>query len=328
MTIKNTSGEIRIFHHPADTVDKSLWNRQPKRAMAQKMIPYTGNPLDRKSDKRQDPAWVAALHQHPDSLFLPACDGALLFAPDDSGQGLKPAFLSAGQAPGLDGQFVFLGLDGERGLFAYDMPSHSHGPGEFLDLRRAAPLLSQPDLAIAAEAKALTEWHRRNRFCGVCGARTETGMGGHMRHCPHCGADIFPRIDPAVIVLVTHGDACLLGRNAKWEEGRFSTLAGFVEAGEGIEETVRREIFEEAGITVTGMQYFASQPWPYPAALMLGFFAECEKTEIRTDPAEIAEAYWFTRDEARALLDGTHPTRHGPMTTAIAHKLIRHWAGP
>ncbi|MGB8600818.1 MAG: NAD(+) diphosphatase [Rhizomicrobium sp.] len=319
------------------------------------MIPYTGNPLDRKSDKRQDPAWVAAQRNHPDSLFLPMREGTILFAPDGTDNGLKPAFLPVSDYPALKDGSILLGMDAERALFAKELPTdatpgqnshqselhkgapfssttdkaHAAGPdlpGQFVDLRRAAPFLNAADLAIAAEAKALSEWHRRNQFCGSCGHATVIGMGGHQRHCPHCGADIFPRIDPAVIVLVTHKDRCLLARNAKWEEGRFSTLAGFVEAGEGIEETVRREIMEEVGVKVTGVRYFASQPWPYPAALMLGFFADCENTDIHTDPAEIAEACWFTREEARALLEGTHPSRHGPMTTAIAYRLIHQWA--
>lgn len=320
------------------------------------MIPYTGNPLDRKSDKRQDPAWVAAHRSHPDSLFLPMREGTLLFAPAEVGDGLRPAFLPATECPRHQGESILLGLDGGRALFACEIAdgptasderghlaelrqgapfsspadqAHAAGPGlpgQFVDLRRAAPFLSATDLAIAAEAKALSEWHRRNQFCGSCGHATVIGMGGHQRHCPHCGADIFPRIDPAVIVLVTHNGRCLLARNAKWEDGRFSTLAGFVEAGEGIEETVRREIMEEVGVAVTAVRYFASQPWPYPAALMLGFYAECDDAALKLDPQEIAEADWFTRDEARALLEGTHPSRHGPMTTAIAYRLIHNWA--
>lgn len=315
------------------------------------MIPYTGNPLDRKSDLRQNPDWVAAQRGNPNSLFLPLFQGAPLLTPDESG-GLSPAFLPAPHYP-HNGNVIFLGLNGERALFAFEITAPSASPdslltqqhkgapfsgtsdkvhaappdlpGQFVDLRRAAPHMAAEDLAIAAGAKALVEWHNRHPFCSHCGNPTEPAASGHMRHCPACGADSFPRIDPAVIVLVTDGERCALARNAKWEDGRFSTIAGFVEAGEGIEETVVREVQEEIGLHVTDVRYFASQPWPYPAALMLGFFARCDGGTITVDPAEIAEAYWFTRKEARALLDGTLPDRHGPMTTAIAHKLISAW---
>lgn len=315
------------------------------------MIPYTGNPLDRANDHRQNPDWVVAQQQNPTSLFLPFFQGAPLFAPDETG-GLKLALLAAADCQPA-GMVIFLGLTGDRALFACDMavPSGTPDPaaaerhkgapfagtedrglanppdlpGQFVDLRRAAPHLAMADLAIAAEAKALLEWHKRNPFCSHCGNATTPAPSGHMRHCPTCGTDSFPRIDPAVIVLVTDGTRCALARNAKWEDGRFSTIAGFVEAGEGIEETVVREVHEEIGLNVTEVRYFASQPWPYPAALMLGFFACCGGGTIKVDPAEIAEAYWFTREEARALLDGTLPGRHGPMTTAIAHKLITAW---
>jgi NAD+ diphosphatase len=293
------------------------------------MIPFTGNPLNRLSEKRAEESFIAEKLHAGDSLVLPFFQTMPLIDGDPP----APFFLPPGQC-GLTGSdlTVFLGMREGRAVFALDIGEDAAraewltGFGKFLDLRSAAPLLPLPDLTIASQGKGLLEWHARSKFCGRCGAPTSSHDGGNKRVCSRCGVEDFPRTDPAVIMLATHGEHCLLGRNVKWTPDFLSTLAGFVEPGESLEEAVARELHEEAGVIATSVRYFASQPWPFPAALMLGFFAEVESKALTLDPAEIAEALWFTKDEARALLAGTMPGRRGPSTAAIANFLIRAWA--
>jgi NAD+ diphosphatase len=199
-------------------------------------------------------------------------------------------------------------------------------PGEarFQELRAAAPMLGGPDAALLAYAKGLTHWHSRHRFCGVCGHATRSEEAGHVRRCtdPACATSHFPRTDPAVIMLVTDGERCLLGRQAAWQKGMYSTLAGFVEPGESLEEAVAREVFEEAGVRVGRVHYHSSQPWPFPASLMIGFHAEASDPRIVLDDDELTDARWFTRAQVRA------PAAHGftiPGPDSIARRLIDDW---
>ena len=178
-----------------------------------------------------------------------------------------------------------------------------------------------------AAAKALMHWHARHRFCSNCGAPTEVAVAGWRRDCPVCKAMHFPRTDPVVIMLAVDGDACLLGRQPRFPKGMYSALAGFVEPGETIEAAVRREIREEAGVACGAVQYFASQPWPFPASLMIGCFAEAESRSLEVDRVELEDARWFSRDEAIALLERRHPDGlTAPTPMAIAHHLLKRWA--
>jgi NAD+ diphosphatase len=201
------------------------------------------------------------------------------------------------------------------------------GVAKFQEPRAIAALLPVGEGGILAQARSLVDWHVRHRFCSTCGARTKSGEGGYQRACPDCSAQHFPRTDPVVIMLVARGDACLLGRQAAWPPRMFSALAGFVEPGETLEEAVRREVLEEAGIEVAGVRYHSSQPWPFPASLMIGCIAEAASEAIRIDPGELSEARWFSRDEIKqALAQPGTGDLFVPPPMAIAHHLIRAFA--
>jgi NAD+ diphosphatase len=205
---------------------------------------------------------------------------------------------------------VFLGLDSDTAVFAVDLSTVEEtealrlaGAGESVDTRAAFGELSAAQAATMAYARGLLHWHRNQRFCGACGAASAPRHGGHLRTCLGCGKLLFPRIEPAVIVLVTAGDRCLLGRHRGAAEGVFATLAGLVEIGESLEDAVRREVREEAGVRVREVSYQASQAWPFPAGLMVGFRATAVSDEVEVDRTELAEARWFTRAELRERLD-------------------------
>lgn len=294
------------------------------------MIAFSGSPLNRLSEKRADAAWIA--QRRRDGAILPLWR-------------LQPFLTGSKEAPAagfLDAELVeplaapaaacvFLGMDGERACFALDISAAEDpaaalaGLGQFRELRAAAALLPAKELAILGQARAMIDWHQRHGFCAKCGAPTVAADAGYKRVCPSCQSEHFPRVDPAVIMLATEGDACLLGCNKKWSVEFFSALAGFVEPGESIEEAVRRELFEEAGVRAGAVRYVASQPWPFPSQLMIGCFAECESRTLTLDANELAQAEWLTRQEARALLAGGIKGRRGPLPFAIAHHLIREW---
>ncbi|WP_336486419.1 NAD(+) diphosphatase [Methylobacterium nigriterrae] len=195
-----------------------------------------------------------------------------------------------------------------------------------LDLRTIAAegAVAAHELGLLATAKSLLAWHARHGFCANCGSATLIRAGGFRRECPTCGAHHFPRTDPVVIMLIRRGDACLLGRAPRFREGMYSCLAGFLEPGETIEDAVRRESLEETGIRVGAVAYRASQPWPFPASLMIGCVAQAESEAITIDPAELADARWFPRAEVAAMIAGTHPEGCSvPPRMAIAHLLMR-----
>jgi NAD+ diphosphatase len=186
-------------------------------------------------------------------------------------------------------------------------------------------LLPAADAAIAAHARTLIDWHARHRHCAACGGHTRSVLGGANRVCFDCQAEHYPRTDPVAIAVVVRGDRCLLGRGPGWPEKMFSALAGFVEAGESLEDAVRREVLEEAGVRVGRVTYLASQPWPFPCSLMLGCVAQAESEAIAIDPAELEEARWFSRDALGAALAGRRDDLGAPPPFAIAHHLIRAW---
>ena len=197
------------------------------------------------------------------------------------------------------------------------------GGAEFADLRHAATLLPHDEAGLVAYARAMISFRHRHRFCGSCGAPNEPQSNGRVMTCTRdgCGTEFFPRVDPAVIVLVTDGDRALLGRQPGWPPGRYSTIAGFVEPGESLEDAVRREVLEETGIETGAMSYQSSQPWPFPRSLMLGFRAEALTTEIRLGDRELEDARWFHRDE---LAGGSMM----PFAQSIAYRLIQEWLNP
>jgi NAD+ diphosphatase len=227
---------------------------------------------------------------------------------------------------------VLLGLDGSAARFARDISSLADASlvgavGGFREARPAAALLAAPQIAILAQGKALLEWHARTGFCSVCGGRTVSCDGGYRRTCTVCPAEHFPRTDPVAIMLVTDGDSCLLARNRRYGRTNIhSTLAGFIEPGESIEEAVRREVFEEVGVRTGVVRYAAAQPWPFPFSLMIGCYAEAVSKEIVVDGTEIVAARWFWRREVRDILDGRHGDVSLPRPEAIAYHLVRGWA--
>ena len=185
-------------------------------------------------------------------------------------------------------------------------------------------LIDRDEGGALAYARAMTHWHATHLYCGACGAPTESREGGHIRVCTNesCAKHHFPRTDPAVIMLVEKGDRCLLGRKSEWAQGRYSTLAGFVEPGESLEDAVRREVMEETGVVVSDVEYHSSQPWPFPASLMLGFFCKAETEAIHRNDKELEDARWFTREELNA---GQGGLGIAPRPISIARRLIDDW---
>ncbi|HEX4210571.1 MAG TPA: NAD(+) diphosphatase [Candidatus Binataceae bacterium] len=304
------------------------------------MIPFAGNPLNRASEKRTDADWIQSKRRDPSSLILPLWRLEPFLLEEDMTTGttalglMHPevvAELADEQAP-----CIFLGLDGERAVFALDVSAAGEGVkagplagrGYFRDARSAAQTVSTKDAAIIAQAKALIDWHQRHGFCPRCGAATEIVDAGYRRLCGQCKAEHFPRVDPVVIMLAVNGEACLVGRGKQFPRGMFSALAGFVEPGETIEEAVRRELMEEAAVNVNEVNYYATQPWPFPSSLMIGCFAKAASREVKADDVEIAEVRWIEREVARELIltgkqvDGIRV----PPPIAIAHHLIKAFA--
>ena len=292
------------------------------------------NTLDRMAAQREDPVFIANLLAAPTTrtLVLSGEIPALKRAGDthDALFTFKEA-----KALGTATQIAFLGCHGSRALFATLIEASSHENAQerddlsFIDLRTiAAQGLVAPDIIGAlSQGKSLLHWHKHNGFCSNCGMPSKASVGGSRRECENCNRHHFPRLEPVAIMLVTHGERCLLGRQARFPPGMYSCLAGFAEVGETLEDAVRREIMEEAGIRVGRVEYFASQPWPFPSSLMMGCTAEALTTDITIDATEIEDARWFDRDETRAMLARTHPEGLTcPPKLAIANLLVSAWA--
>jgi NAD+ diphosphatase len=305
-------------------------------------VTFGGSGLDRAASRRGDAEWQTAALAGGRVLPVwrgkPLCDGteALGWVAADS-----PVLERAGAR-------VFLGMDGEEAVFAADVstwepgaeaeaaqagffdPSVQRHPAlagdmGFRELRGVMAALTPREAELAATARALLEWHRTHGFCAACGARSEVVQAGWQRQCPACNAQHFPRTDPVVIMLITRGNSVLMGRSPGWPEGMYSLLAGFIEPGETVEAAVRREVAEEAGVRVGAVRYLASQPWPFPASLMLGCAGEAETDAIVLDPTELEDALWITREEMVSVMAGTHPRLKPPRRGAIAQFLMANW---
>jgi len=298
---------------------------------------FAGNPLDRASYKRSDPAWIQQKLDDPDSLCVAIWNGKpLVETAPDTADGMRIAYLSmpmALEVAGSDQRVLFLGLWKTIAVFAVDLEGSvdpSEGPlkglGAFEDLRAIALRLPLTDAGILATAKQVFEWRRRHGFCPNCGQPTLAVEGGWKRVCEACRTEHFPRTDPVVIMLPTFGDRCLLGRQSVWPKGMYSALAGFLEPGESIEEACARELMEEASLTAVAVRYHSTQPWPYPSSLMIGLFAEVADDQARADEAELEEVRWFTRPQVQAMLRGELSDARPPGAMAIAHQLIKAWA--
>lgn len=304
-------------------------------------VTFGGSGLDRAAGLRKDP--VALAEALARGLVLPVWRGKPLMA----GEGL--GWVPAGHAVlAHGGPPVFLGLDEAGPRFAVDISAWSPEAGAeaveagffdpsvqrhpalddthgFVELRGVMTQLTAREAELVATAKALLQWHRSHGFCAACGAASGMAQGGWQRGCPACGAQHFPRTDPVVIMLVTHGNSVLLGRSPGWPEGMYSLLAGFVEPGETVEAAVRREVFEESGVRCGPVGYVASQPWPFPASLMIGMRAEALDRAITIDPDEIEAARWVTREELVSAFAGLHPEIKPARNGAIAHFILRNW---
>jgi len=313
---------------------------------------YTHAALDRADALRSRPDRLQALRSDPGARLVPIRSGCALIGETDTGVPQLACLPGSAALPDGCGDEVFLGLAGGRPWFAIPagaldearaqtlMASAIDAHGQplsvrFEELRRIGPLLPADDGALLAYASGLVWWQETTGFCSRCGRPLTTGNGGHVRRCDHPdGAHAhFPRTDPAVIMLVTRAaegdqpERCLLGRNAGWPPGVFSTLAGFVEPGESLEQAVAREVLEESSVQVDRVRYIASQPWPFPRSIMLGFEARATSTRIECDPNELADARWFSREEM-VTFGNWGDAGEGfklPRPDSIARFLIERW---
>jgi NAD+ diphosphatase len=297
--------------------------------------------INRMGEKRRERDWLDAQRASPEARFTLMVDlkFAILSNEDRSGTRLRLFTKDALTEAGLDpGEASFLGIeDGRTPLFslAISPAEAAHLPGgpesfaPLVDLRTLAAGTDLPagEVSLAAQARALACWHAAHRCCGRCGGRTRPREGGWRRDCWACGQLHFPRSDPAVIMLITYEDRCLLGHEPRFQDHMYSVLAGFVEPGDDIETAVRREIMEEAGVPVGRVDYVTSQPWPFPHSLMIGCRGEALSDRLTLDPVELPEAQWFSREDVRLMLEKRHPLGHFvPPPLSISHTLIRAFA--
>lgn len=297
---------------------------------------FSGFPLDPADHRRSDAGWLGERLADPASRFVVyAGDRPLMNVAGTLRPAVKCAEDIAAFADGdwRDLDRVFIGLEGDQAWFAIALAEKAELPPDekFIDLRSVAGQMGSSGFnalpALLGRGKMLLDWNGRRRFCSCCGAETRAVNGGYLRKCRNtaCGAEHFPRTDPVVIMLVTRGTRCLLGRGVGWPEGHYSALAGFMEPGETIEEAVRREVGEEAGVRIGAVRYVKSQPWPFPSSLMIGVRAAALTTKITLDD-ELADAAWFERDQLRALLEkGGDDSFRIPPRIAIARHLLEEW---
>ena len=285
--------------------------------------------LDRVSLRRRDEAWIAAQLAAPGSRFLPVWRGQNLIREAASP---AAALLSVAEAAALlqgAGEVALLGLIGQTAHFALDLSQREEPPSlpaaHFADLRSVGAVMDREEGGLLAYARGLMHWHQRHRFCGVCGSTTASREAGHLRRCTNtaCGAEHHPRTDPAVIMRIEHRGRVLLGRQKQWPPGMHSVLAGFVEPGESLEDAVRREVAEEVGLRLTEVGYHSSQPWPFPASIMLGFTATADSDAIQVDNLELETARWYSREEL--LASPEDETFRLPRRDSIGRRLVDDW---
>lgn len=310
-------------------------------------VTFGGSGLDRAGEIRNNPSVVKYAMAAADSRAIVFWRGKPLINPERPASLVRlpmdhPVLAEAVEAP------ILLGREDGAARFAFDLsawtpaeldPSQLGGfldPSEqrhpaldhdlvFAELRRVMTWLTPRDAELAATGKAILGWHQTHGCCACCGERTQIGQAGWQRQCPACKASHFPRTDPVVIMLITHGNSVLMGRSPGWPRGMYSLLAGFVEPGETLEAAVRREVFEESGIKVGAVSYLSSQPWPFPASLMFGCHGEALSREITIDPVEIEDAVWVSREDMMEVFAGNHPRILPARKGAIAHFLLENW---
>ncbi len=310
-------------------------------------VTFGGSGLDRAAYIRGDEARLGKALKGDDPVVLPIWRGKPLMADGPDGSVLM---WLAGDHSGLadaPAERLFLGLDDGVMRFAADVSAwqpealdteamnsfadeslqmHPAIEGaHFRELRLAMTELTPRDAELAATANAMLGWHRSHRFCAACGKESQFADAGWKRQCPACNTQHFPRTDPVVIMLITNGNDLLIGRSPGWPEGMYSLLAGFVEPGEPMEAAVRREVFEETGVTVGAVNYLSSQPWPYPSSLMFGCIGEATSRDITLDPVELEDAVWISREDLTMALAGHHPTILPARKGAIAQFLMENW---
>ena len=292
---------------------------------------YADEVLDRVAQFRRDDAWVTAQYVAEQTMFIPVWRSRSLIEQGAEPRGVMMSIAETRALMETATTTVLLGVRNEVAYFAIDIsPMEAHevnelrADGEFVDLRSVGAVLDRTEASILAYAKGIMHWHSRHLFCGVCGSPTESQDAGHLRKClnQNCSAGHFPRTDPAVIMLVQKDDRALLGRKAEWMPGMYSTLAGFVEPGESLEQAVAREVMEESGVEITNICYHSSQPWPFPSSLMLGFFADAVTEKLIPWDDELEDLQWFTRQE---LADGGAGIAQRPRSDSIARRLIDEW---
>jgi len=292
---------------------------------------FTSVRLDRLAEYRDNPDWVADALRSDFARLVPLWRNRSLLMHADGIQ--QAIYLEPGELDPVDSiqPPTLLGTDGKRYFFAVSINDRQreavldrHPDARFLDLRIASIDMDAKHAGVLAYAKAMHYWQYRHAFCGACGSPNRLESAGHRLVCSNeeCGRQSFPRIDPAIIVLVTHQNACLLGHNASWPPRRFSTLAGFVEPGESLEDAVAREVFEESGVRLRDLHYVSSQPWPFPASAMCGFYAEAESLDCRPSD-EMAEVRWFTSAQLEASIAADEVRLPPPVS--IAFRLIADW---
>ncbi len=292
---------------------------------------YADEVLDRVAQFRRDDAWVTAQYAAEQTMVIPVWRSRSLIEQGAEPRGVMMSIAETRALMETATTTVLLGVRNEVAHFAIDIsPMEAHevnelrADGEFVDLRSVGAVLDRTEASILAYAKGIMHWHSRHLFCGVCGSPTESQDAGHLRKClnQNCSAGHFPRTDPAVIMLVQKDDRALLGRKAEWMPGMYSTLAGFVEPGESLEQAVAREVMEESGVEITNIRYHSSQPWPFPSSLMLGFFADAVTEKLIPWDDELEDLQWFTRQE---LADGGAGIAQRPRSDSIARRLIDEW---
>ncbi len=309
-------------------------------------VTFGGSALDRAAHLRSDPEALAAGLANQSSTSVVFWRGKPLMTGDEIKSLVRlplthPIFAHAVDSPTL------LGAEGDGLCFAQDVsswspedqdlpgagfldPTEQHHPDVpadhmFQELRAVMGAINPRDAELAATARALFSWHKSHQYCSACGAKSEMVHAGWQRSCPSCQTQHFPRTDPVVIMLITHGNNVLMGRSPGWPEGMYSLLAGFVEPGETPEAAVRREVLEESGVQVGQVKYLGSQPWAFPSSLMIGCHGEALTSEIKIDPNEIEEAFWVSREEMMEVFAGTHEKIRPARKGAIAHFILLNW---